>query len=101
TSASSSTAPVPVTTAPEPGLCASLGDRPSRAQLLDRVDGFAKVADTTGAGLDGQLYVVTSTADSGPGTLREGLEQGGRWVVFDNSVFPADRETVITLDNAI
>src|SRR4029079_15202403 len=56
---------------------------------------------TTGAGLGGPLYVVTSTADAGPGTLRDGLEQGGRWVVFDKQTFPADRETVITVDSPI
>ncbi|MEO5837502.1 MAG: hypothetical protein ABIQ73_30370 [Acidimicrobiales bacterium] len=73
----------------------------SRDLLLEQVDGFAKLAETNGAGIDGQLYVVTSTADSGAGTLREGLEQGGRWVTFDKTVFPAVRETVIGLNSAI
>jgi pectate lyase len=93
--------PATVTTSPPVAICPSLGDRLSREQLLDQVDGFARVADTTGAGLEGFLYVVTSTADAGPGTLRDGLEQAGRWVVFDQKLFPSDRETVIVLNSAI
>ena len=93
--------PATVTTAPPVAICPSLGDRLSREQLLDQVDGFARVANTTGAGLDGNLYVVTSTADAGPGTLRDGLDQGGRWVVFDDKLFRNDRETVIALNSAI
>ncbi|MEO5838299.1 MAG: hypothetical protein ABIQ73_29895 [Acidimicrobiales bacterium] len=99
--ASETTTPTTVTTLPPVNICSSVGDQPSRGQLLGEVDGFAKQAQTTGAGLGGQLYVVTSTADSGPGTLRDGLEQGGRWVVFDKLAFPVDRETVITVDSPI
>ena len=95
------TAPRAVTTTVPVDACTSAGDEPARARLLAEVDGFAKEAETTGAGLGGALYVVTSAADSGPGTLREGLEQGGRWVVFDKSAFPADRETVITVESPI
>lgn len=101
TSVTSVSGSPPATTSPPVDICASIGDRSARGQLLAEVNGFAKQADTTGAGLGGPLYVVTSTADSGPGTLRDGLEQGGRWVVFDKSAFPSDHETVITVDSPI
>ena len=89
------------TAAPVVTQCSAPGDRSTRLDLLDRVDGFARLADTTGAGLDGPLYTVTTTADSGPGSLRQGLEAGNQWVVFAAGVFPADRQTVIAIDSPI
>ena len=91
----------PPTTVPPVPICNTLADAPSRAMLLDPVSGFARLADTTGAGLDGELFVVTTPADRGPGSLRDGLEQGGRWVVFDKAVFPIDREVVIGVESPI
>lgn len=99
--ADTTTAEVPSTTEPPIPICGAIGDRLSRSLLLDEVDGFARVAETNGAGLEGDLFVVTSANDRGPGTLREGLEQGGRWVVFDNAVFPIDREVVIRVESPI
>jgi pectate lyase len=93
--------PPTITTRPHVNVCPSLGDRPSRTRLLDDIDGFAKLAGTTGAGSEGELFIVTSTADAGPGTLREGLQQGSRWVVFDQSLFPAGEEKVIALRSHI
>ena len=91
----------PTTTVPPIPICDTLGDAPSRAMLLEQVDGFARVADTNGAGPNGELFVVTTTADRGPGTLRNGLEQGRRWVIFDRAVFPIDREVVISVESPI
>jgi pectate lyase len=51
-----------------------------RALLTERV-GFGRLA--TG-GLDGCMYRVTSPADAGPGSLREGAERiEPLWIVFD------------------
>ena len=49
-------------------------------------------AGVTG-GAAGQSYVITSTADSGPGTLRSALEVGGRNITLD----PDIPETTLTL----
>jgi pectate lyase len=98
---STTTTEAPTTTKPPAPICSAIGDRMSRSLLLDEVDGFARVVETNGAGLDGQVFIVTSTADHGAGTLREGLEQGGRWVVFDKSVFANDREVTINVESPI
>lgn len=46
--------------------------------------------------------VVTSTADSGAGTLRAALTGGSnRWIYFDPAVFPPTVETTINLTSAI
>lgn len=47
--------------------------------------GFAGTQGLTG-GLGGEVYVVTSDADSGPGTYREALADGNRIVRFDPSL---------------
>lgn len=46
-----------------------------------------------------QTIVVTSTADSGPGTLREALEQAtsGTTITFDFAVFPRDNPATIAV----
>ena len=93
--------PPTLTTRQHVDVCPSLGDRTSRTRVLDEIDGFAKVAGTTGGGIDGELFIVTSTADAGPGTLREGLESGNRWVVFDQRLFPPGEEKVIALTSHI
>ena len=69
--------------------------------MLGQVSGYARVAGTSGAGTGGATYVVTSTADSGPGSLREGLQAGNRWVVFSPSVFDVGVERVIRLASEI
>lgn len=54
---------------------------PSVSTLLKEREGFGKNA--TG-GLNGECYQVTSSADAGPGTLRDAVENasGPRWIVF-------------------
>jgi len=65
------------------------------------VSGYARVAGTTGAGLAGATFVVTTTADHGAGSLREGLEAGNRWVVFSPAAFPVGEERVIRVETPI
>lgn len=51
--------------------------------VTDEREGWGRGA--TG-GASGSIYHVTTLADSGPGSLREGLERSGaRWIVFDHS----------------
>ncbi len=63
------------------------------------------MGDATTGGLGGELYVVTSTSDSGEyGTLRYGVEQlpgTKRWIVFDSTVFPPGTKTPIYLTGAL
>jgi pectate lyase len=67
----------------------------SRDRLLSRRNGFG--AEVTG-GYAGDDYVVTSTADSGAGTLRAALEDDAPlWITFDPSIFGED----ITLSTTI
>lgn len=49
------------------------------------------------AAAEAQTIVVTSTADSGPGTLRDALEQAppGTTITFDPAAFPPDRPSTI------
>ena len=105
-SAPPTTAPVapPPTTAAPPAagaVCSALGEPSSRQALLNQVSGFAKVAGTTGAGLGGETYVVTTTADRGAGSLRDGLQAGNRWVVFSPAAFPVGEERVIRVETPI
>jgi pectate lyase len=60
------------------------------------VEGFAGEAGLTG-GVGGELYLVDSAADSGPGTYREALSEGDRIVRFDASL---DGQT-IALDGPV
>jgi hypothetical protein len=50
-----------------------------------------------------QAIVVTSTADSGPGTLREALEGASRGtiILFDPAVFPPDNPATIALTSPL
>lgn len=82
-------------------VCPTPASPTGRELLLGEIDGYAAEVGTTGAGTDGPVYVVTSTEDAGAGSLREGLEMGGQWVVFDPAVFPVDVETTISLNSAI
>jgi len=45
----------------------------------------------------GQAIIVTSTTDSGPGTLRQALldTQSGDTITFDPAVFPPDKPATI------
>jgi parallel beta-helix repeat protein len=51
----------------------------------------------------GRTRVVTSTADSGPGTLRQALldAQGGDTITFDPAVFPPTSSMTITLTSGL
>jgi pectate lyase len=81
---------LPATTAPPAAL-------PSVTFDVDTgPGGFAGTQGLTG-GLGGEIYVVTSNADSGPGTYREGLSQGDRIVRFD----PSLDGTTIHLDDPV
>jgi pectate lyase len=54
----------------------------TRSSLLDERIGYAKHANVTG-GLAGPEIVVTTTADSGPGSLRAALAHPGpEWITF-------------------
>ena len=70
------------------------------AALLFDADGFAE--NVTG-GLRGCLYHVTTLGDSGPGSLREGLEADGPlWIVFDLSgTITLDSEIVVQPDKTV
>jgi len=60
---------------------------PALSLLLESDDlvGFGSTA--TGGGRDSCLYRVTNSNDSGPGSLRAGMEQAGPlWIVFDQAV---------------
>jgi pectate lyase len=72
-------APAPTPgTRPSPGVGAG---RPSPASLLAERTGFGR--GVTG-GDPTRIYRVTTLADSGPGSLRAGLETPDRnWVIFD------------------
>lgn len=50
-----------------------------------------------------QAIVVTSTADPGPGTLREALDQAsaGTTITFDPTIFPPDNPATITVISAL
>ena len=51
----------------------------------------------------GRTLLVTSAADSGPGTLRQALleAQSGDTITFDPSVFPPDAPATISLSNGL
>jgi hypothetical protein len=51
----------------------------------------------------GETIIVTSAADSGPGTLRQALldAQGGDTITFDPTVFPPDAPVTITITSAL
>ncbi len=51
----------------------------------------------TPGGRDGNVYVVTSLADSGPGTLREACEQGGARIVVFNVAGVIDLKSPISV----
>ncbi|MEO5842094.1 MAG: hypothetical protein ABIQ73_24515 [Acidimicrobiales bacterium] len=98
------TAPPTTTPAPPPvagSVCSALGSAGSRQALLDQVDGYARLAGTTGAGQTGATYTVTTTADHGAGSLREGLQAGNRWIVFSPAAFPVGEERVIRVESPI
>ena len=72
--AAATTAPPAAAALPVPRLDVELG-----------VEGFAGSEGLTG-GLGGAEFLVTSTADDGPGTYREALSEGDRIVRFDASL---------------
>lgn len=51
----------------------------------------------------GETIIITSTADSGPGTLRQALEdaQSGDTITFDPDVFPPNAPTTIYLTSGL
>ncbi len=62
-----------------------------RGSLLESPWKIGYGRETTGAGYDGDLYTVTNTKNSGPGSLRAGLTKPNTWVVYDPSL---DGETI-------
>lgn len=71
------------------------------SSLFEQLWGFGSA--TTG-GLGGEVYTVTSSADTGGvGTLRYGVETltGPRWIVFDATVFPATTKISILLNSPL
>lgn len=72
---------------PEPPADPPTSENAYRQHLLDQAIGYAK--GTTGGGIDGRTLVVTSTANSGTGSLRDALAvKGPTWISFDPAVFP-------------
>ena len=69
----------PATTAPPTSTIAPFPDSPPPE--AGATFGFAEQAGLTG-GLGREPYVVTSTADSGPGTYRDALSHGSRYISF-------------------
>ncbi|MFT7583646.1 MAG: pectate lyase, partial [Cellvibrionaceae bacterium] len=71
--------------------------------LLSHMNGFAKLANTTGG--EGQLvYTVTSAANEGDGTLRHALTAGNRYIVFDQALDGREiflNEDIVTEENNI
>lgn len=61
---------------------------------------LAPILDTPAVAAQAKTIVVTSTADSGPGTLRQALldAQGGDTITFDPTVFPPDKPATIFLE---
>lgn len=66
-------------------------------------DSMTGLADDPVLSSSGKTLTVTSTADSGPGTLRWCLENAtsGDAIVFDSSVFPPTSPTTITLSSGL
>jgi parallel beta-helix repeat protein len=61
------------------------------------------VPSTSTPALQGEITIVTSTADSGPDTLRQALldAQGGETITFDTSVFPPTAPVTISITSAL
>src|SRR4030066_2330381 len=51
----------------------------------------------------GRTLLVTSAADSGPGTLRQAMQdaQSGDTITFDPSVFPPDAQVAISVTSGL
>lgn len=56
---------------------------PIPTELLDLLSHRIGYGRNATGGADGCLYRVTNDAERGPGSLREGAERGGAWIVFD------------------
>jgi pectate lyase len=70
--------------------------------VLDERRGYALYGNVTGGFGAAAPTVVSTTANSGTGSLRDALTGGSnRWIVFDPTVFPPDSETTINLSSTI
>lgn len=81
-------------------LCAgqSLFAQDSNIPAFPGAEGFARYTTTGGRG--GEVYHVTSLADSGPGTLRDAVSQPNRTIVFDVSGYiDLESQLAITKSN--
>lgn len=80
------------TASPSPALPTPGSDINGVSLDLDLpIGGYAEQQGLTG-GLEGADYVITSTADSGPGTYRDALSQGNRYVTFASAL---DGSTIV------
>lgn len=63
----------------------------------------AAPVSTTPAAPQRQAIIVTSTADSGPGTLRDALQRAspGTTITFEPTVFPPDNPAMISVNSAL
>lgn len=76
----------PLTSTPVPVPVTNNTNTSRRGSLLESPWKIGYGRATTGAGYNGSLYTVTNTNDTGPGSLRQGIETPNTWVVYSPSL---------------